>query len=120
MENLTLDEVMNLLGKYGINFSSNGKTVFSGKDILEFLINDKVNYPGILSNGRIVANDIISDFIVAMRGMSLAGFISDYKSNVEGIEFIIKSSYVFKRYLSIYGFGVTFKNYVPILILQTN
>ncbi|QNN94382.1 RNA polymerase subunit [Lumpy skin disease virus] len=113
MENLTLDEVMNLLGKYGINFSSNGKTVFSGKDILEFLINDKVNYPGILSNGRIVANDIISDFIVAMRGMSLAGFISDYKSNVEGIEFIIKSSYVFKRYLSIYGFGVTFKELRP-------
>ncbi|ABI99064.1 RNA polymerase subunit RPO147 [Deerpox virus W-1170-84] len=113
MENLTVDEVMNLLGKYGLGFDTKGKTTFSGKDIYEYLINEKLNYPGILKDGKIIANDVSSDFVVAMRHMSLSGLLSDYKSNVEGINFIIKSSYVFKRFLEIYGFGVTFKDLRP-------
>ncbi|AGU99751.1 m68R [Myxoma virus] len=113
MEDLTLDEVMNLLGKYGIEFDARGKTKFSGKDIYTFLIGEKVNYPGILKDGSVIAPNISSDFVVAMRHMSLAGLIADYTSNVEGVNFIIKSSYVFKRYLEIYGFGVTLKELRP-------
>ncbi|QDJ95084.1 RNA polymerase subunit RPO147 [Hypsugopox virus] len=113
MENLSIDEVLNILGKYGHGFETNGKTKFTGKDIYEFLIGEKVNYPDILKNGKLIAKDISSDFVVAMRQSSLAGLVADYKSNVEGIKFIIKSSYVFKRYLEIYGFGVTFRDLRP-------
>ncbi|CAC21309.1 71R protein [Yaba-like disease virus] len=113
IENLTLNEVMNILGKYGLNFNANGKKLFSGKDIYSYLINDNVNYPNVLNNGNIIASDVSSDFVVAMRHLSLAGLISDYKSNVEGVNFIIKSSYVFKRFLEIYGFGVTFRDLRP-------
>ncbi|AAR07427.1 71R [Yaba monkey tumor virus] len=113
IKNLTLDEVMNLLGKYGLNFNPNGKKIFNGKDIYSYLINDDVNYPNIINDGKIIAEDVSSDFVVAMRHSSLAGLISDYRSNVEGVNFIIKSSYVFKRFLEIYGFGVTFRDLRP-------
>ncbi|AEN03667.1 DNA-dependent RNA polymerase subunit rpo147 [Yokapox virus] len=113
MEDLTLDEVLNILGKYGMEFYSEGKDRFTGKDIYKFLIGEKINYPGILKDGEVIANDIDSNFVVAMRHLSLAGLLSDYKSNVEGVKFIIKSSYVFKRFLTIYGFGVTFRDLRP-------
>ncbi|AST09491.1 RNA polymerase [NY_014 poxvirus] len=113
MEDLTLDEVLNILGKYGLEFDTKGKTKFTGKDIYAFLIGEKINYPGILTDGEVIANDVDSNFVVAMRHLSLAGLLSDYKSNVEGVNFIIKSSYVFKRFLSIYGFGVTFRDLRP-------
>ncbi|AAL69807.1 SPV068 RNA polymerase subunit RPO147 [Swinepox virus] len=113
MENLSLDEVMNLLGKYGLGFPVQNKSTFSGKDIFEYLIGDKVNYPGVLQDGKLLVDNIVSDYVVAMRHMSLAGLIADYKSNIEGIDFIIKSSYVFKRYLEIYGFSVTFMELRP-------
>lgn len=113
IQDLCLDEVLNILGKYGRKFDPKGKCKFSGKDIYTYLIGEKINYPGLLKDGEIIANDVDSNFVVAMRHLSLAGLLSDHKSNVEGINFIIKSSYVFKRYLSIYGFGVTFKDLRP-------
>ncbi|ADT91101.1 DNA-dependent RNA polymerase subunit RPO147 [Cotia virus SPAn232] len=115
MVDLSLDEVMNLLGKYGLDFLSknNNKKTYTGKDIYEYLIGEPVNYCNIISNGKLITDSVGSDLVVAMRHMSLAGLISDYKSNVEGIEFIIKSSYVFKRFLTIYGFCVTFKELRP-------
>ncbi|UXW74932.1 DNA-dependent RNA polymerase subunit rpo147 [Monkeypox virus] len=113
IQDLCLDEVLNILGKYGREFDPKGKCKFSGKDIYTYLIGEKINYPGLLKDGEIIANDVDSNFVVAMRHLSLAGLLSDHKSNVEGINFIIKSSYVFKRYLSIYGFGVTFKDLRP-------
>ncbi|AOP31576.1 RNA polymerase [Skunkpox virus] len=113
IEDLCLDEVLNILGKYGRDFDAKGKCKFNGRDIYTYLIGEKINYPGLLKDGEIIANDVDSNFVVAMRHLSLAGLLSDHKSNVEGINFIIKSSYVFKRYLTIYGFGVTFKDLRP-------
>nr|WGO62698.1 RNA polymerase subunit [Wadden Sea poxvirus] len=113
MENLNIDDVLNILGKYGKNFETSGKTVFTGKDIYEYLIGEKVNYPGILKEGKIITKEVDSNLVVAMRNMSLAGLIADYKSNIEGVNFIIKSSYIFKRFLEIYGFGVTFRDLRP-------
>ncbi|QHG62630.1 RNA polymerase [Cetacean poxvirus 1] len=115
MVGLTQDEVLNLLGRYGKDFikenSYNKK--YTGKEIYKYLINEKINYPGILMDGEIIAENVDSNFVVAMRHMSIAGLLSDYRSNVEGINFINKSSYVFKRFLQIYGFGVTFKELRP-------
>ncbi len=113
MKNLTIDEVYNLLGKYGRGFYDTGKKYYTGKDIYKYLINEDINFPGILKDGEIIAENVDSNFVVAMRNKSLAGLISDFKSNVEGVNFINRSSYVFKRYLEIYGFGVTFKDLRP-------
>ncbi|AUL80220.1 TJ7R [Vaccinia virus] len=113
IQDLCLDEVLNILGKYGREFDPEGKGKFSGKDVYTYLIGEKINYPCLLKEGEIIANDVDSNFVVAMRHLSLAGLLSDPKSNVEGINFIIKSSYVFKRYQSIYGLGVTFKDLRP-------
>nr|AWM97836.1 RNA polymerase subunit RPO147 [Baiomys poxvirus] len=113
MKDLTLDEVMNLLGKYGGRFDPMGKTKFTGKDIYKYLINENINYPKIMKDGDLIVNNVDSNFIVAMRHLSLAGLIADFKSTVEGVDFINRSSYVYKRYLEIYGFSVTFKDLRP-------
>ncbi|UWX11341.1 CRPV-232 [Crowpox virus] len=115
-ENLTKDEVLNILGKYGLEFITDyeSKKVYTGKDVFKFIINEPdINYPGILSNGELIVDNIDSNFIVAMKHMSISGLITDYKSSIEGIRFINKASYVFKRYLKIYGFSITFRNLCP-------
>nr|WIK87490.1 RNA polymerase subunit RPO147 [Oriental turtle dovepox virus] len=113
---LTQDEVLNILGKYGLEFITGYemKDKYTGKDVFKFLIDEpEINYPDILCNGEIIADNIDSNFIVSMKHMSISGLITDYKSSVEGIKFINKSSYVFKRYLKIYGFSITFRNLCP-------
>nr|WCB87011.1 CPPV200 RNA polymerase subunit 147 [Cooks petrelpox virus] len=113
---LTQDEVLNILGKYGLEFITEyeKKDKYTGKDVFKFLINEpEINYPDILCNGEIIADNIDSNFIVSMKHMSISGLITDYKSSVEGIKFINKASYVFKRYLKIYGFSITFRNLCP-------
>ncbi|QGN68072.1 DNA-dependent RNA polymerase 147 kDa subunit [Equine molluscum contagiosum-like virus] len=112
---LRLDEVRNLLGRYGRAFAPGARADarFSGKDVFRFLLDADIDYPGILRRGEIVADDVDSNFVVAMKHRSLAGLVADAKSNIEGIAFIDRSSYVFKRYLKIYGFGVTFRNLCP-------
>ncbi|AKC03225.1 RNA polymerase subunit RPO147 [Bovine papular stomatitis virus] len=111
---LTLDEVLNLLGRYGRDFTPEpGKTKFSGGDIFRFMIGADINYRGILEDGRVVAANVDSDLVVAMRATSLAGLIADYSTNVQGVRFVDTLSYVLKRYLAIYGFGVTFRDLRP-------
>ncbi|AAR98413.1 ORF056 RNA polymerase subunit RPO147 [Bovine papular stomatitis virus] len=111
---LTLDEVLNLLGRYGRDFTPEpGKTKFSGGDIFRFMISADINYRGILEDGRVVAANVDSDLVVAMRATSLAGLIADYSTNVQGVRFVDTLSYVLKRYLAIYGFGVTFRDLRP-------
>ncbi|AQY16652.1 MC079 [Molluscum contagiosum virus subtype 2] len=110
---LSLAAVRNILGKYGAGFAGAPGARFSGRDVFRFLVGQDIYYPGILEAGEIVAEDIDSSFVVAMKHRSLAGLIADYRSSLEGIAFIDRSSYVFKRYLRIYGFGVTFRNLCP-------
>ncbi|WZD65533.1 RNA polymerase subunit Rpo147 [Bovine papular stomatitis virus] len=111
---LTLDDVLNLLGRYGRDFTPEpGKTKFSGGDIFRFMIGADINYRGILEDGRVVAANVDSDLVVAMRATSLAGLIADYSTNVQGVRFVDTLSYVLKRYLAIYGFGVTFRDLRP-------
>lgn len=113
-EGLSLDEARNILGRYGADFAlPSGASVCSGRDIFDFLVGADINYPGILKDGKIVAPSINSNFVVAMKHMSLSGLISDYGSNIDGIAFIDRSSYVFKRFLKIYGFSVTFRDLCP-------
>ncbi|ANS71158.1 RNA polymerase [Pteropox virus] len=109
---LSLSSVCNILGKYSLSFTGNKKT-FTGKDIFEFLINEKISYPGIIDDGKLITDVIDNNFVVSMRQMSFAGLISDYASNVEGAAFVDKLSYVLKRYLTQYGFSVTFRDLRP-------
>ncbi|ALA62474.1 RNA polymerase subunit [Turkeypox virus] len=113
---LTQNKVLNILGKYGIDFILNyeKKELYTGKDVFKFLINEPgINYPGVLRNGELIVDNIDSNFVVAMKHMSISGMITDYKSSIEGIEFINKASYVFKRYLKINSFSITFRNLCP-------
>ncbi|QRY18955.1 ORF-85 [Teiidae poxvirus 1] len=114
--NLTQDETLNILGKYGLDFLAEyeNKKYYTGKDVFKFLINEPdINYPGIICDGKLITKNIDSNFVVAMKNMSISGLITDYKSSIEGIDFINKASYVFKRYLKIYGFSITFRNLCP-------
>ncbi|CCD83246.1 DNA-dependent RNA polymerase subunit rpo147 [Squirrelpox virus] len=110
---LTADAVLNILGKYGRDFVPDGRATYTGRDIYRYLIGERVNFPGVLRDGEIISENVDSNYVVAMRHMSLAGLISDFTSNVEGVDFINRSSYVFKRFLQIYGFGVTFRDLRP-------
>ncbi|WGD01226.1 RNA-polymerase subunit RPO147 [Orf virus] len=113
-QNLSLDEVLNLLGRYGRDFApETGQKTFSGADVFRFMIGADINFKGVLENGRVVAPNVDSDLVVAMRATSLAGLIADYATNVEGVRFVDMASYVYKRYLAIYGFGVTFRDLRP-------
>nr|QIM40822.1 RNA polymerase subunit RPO147 [Poxviridae sp.] len=110
---LSISEVLNILGKYGLHFVNNDKKIFNGRDIFEFLISEKLNYPNIIDDGKLITEVIDNNFIVSMRQLSLAGLVADYSSNIEGANFVDKLSYVLKRYLTIYGFGVTFRDLRP-------
>nr|WNT71189.1 MAG: RNA polymerase subunit RPO147 [Equine parapoxvirus] len=111
---LSLDQVLNILGRYGRDFAPEpGQTSFSGGDIFKFMIGADINVRGVLENGRVVAENVDSDLVVAMRASSLAGLIADFSTNVQGVRFVDMSSYVYKRYLAIYGFGVTLRDLRP-------
>ncbi|AVD69247.1 ORF128 [Saltwater crocodilepox virus] len=109
MKDVTAAAVLNLLGRYGNEFPAD-KALYSGREIFRFLIGYDITYPGILDRGSISTENIDSNFIVAMKHLSLSGLVSDYASNLEGVRFIDKMSYVLKRFLTIYGFSVTFRN----------
>ncbi|ATI21178.1 RNA polymerase [Eastern grey kangaroopox virus] len=112
---LSSAEVLNILGRYGREFLARGtlRASYSGRDVFRFLVDEDINYPGILRDGEVITENIDSNFVVAMKHMSLSGLISDFRSNIEGIAFIDKASYVFRRYLKIYGFSITFRNLCP-------
>ncbi|AIZ77307.1 putative RNA polymerase subunit RPO147 [Parapoxvirus red deer/HL953] len=112
-QDLSLDEVLNLLGRYGRSFDPAGRERFSGGDVFAFMIGADINFKGVLEHGRVVAEKVDSDLVVAMRASSLAGLIADFSTNVEGVRFVDTLSYVLKRYLTIYGFGVTFRDLRP-------
>ncbi|AWU47114.1 RNA polymerase [Sea otter poxvirus] len=105
-------EVSNILGKYGLSFTYD-KDTYNGKEIFEYLISAKISFPGVLDDGKLTIDVMDNNFVVSMRQLSLAGLIADYSSNIEGAQFIDKLSYVLKRYLTIYGFSVTFRDLIP-------
>lgn len=114
-KNITRKKTLQILGEYSYLLfeSGNKKDILSGREIISLIFPDHYTLLGVVEDGTIIVDKIITNMVSANSYNSIFNGISQYYGSEYTLEIIDMFKKIIQNYLKYFGLSVKFNDILP-------